>query len=89
MPRQRPQDSAIIDEFGRRLAEVRREIGLSQDQLGELIGVQDKHISNIERGEVQPTLCTVVRLLTALDVTPDDLMGGIADPQVRTRHDLE
>jgi len=62
---------------------------LLQDQLGELIGVQDKHISNIKRGEVQPTLCTVVRMFTALDVSADELMGGIADAPVRTHDDLE
>jgi predicted transcriptional regulator len=58
---------------------------LSQDRLGEHTAVHDTHVSSIKRGEVQPTLCAVVRKLTALDVSADELVGGISDAPVHAQ----
>lgn len=80
--KKRPGDDAIVAAFGERLRVVRLSRGLSQDQLGELIGVQDKHISNLERAAIQPTLTTIVRLLTALSAEPNELLGGLQSPGV-------
>jgi len=80
----------MIREFGQRLREARAQRGLSQEALGEIAGYQDRYISNLERAERQPTLTTLVRLATALDVSVDDLLSGFVDAAVeRRRHDFD
>lgn len=39
------------NQFGDWLRSAREELGLTQDELGERVGVKKQHISNLERGE--------------------------------------
>jgi transcriptional regulator with XRE-family HTH domain len=62
-----------------RLAELRRNAGLSQQQLSNAAGVAIKTISEIETGvQTNPTLSTLNGLTRALGVTVDDLL---TDPE--------
>jgi len=47
---------------------------LSQDQLSELTGIKSSHISTLEKGEGNPTITTVYKLLDALKCTPNSLL---------------
>lgn len=73
--------------FGKRLVEMRKKRGLTQQQLCELVGVHVSHISNYENGRSQPTLDTIRRLALALDVTADELVFDPAErrPQVNNK----
>lgn len=55
-------------EFGRNLCAERNRLGLSQEGLGALIGKEGTYVGRIERGEVNPTLTTIIALLKALDL---------------------
>lgn len=66
--------------FGKRLAELRRKRGLTQQQLCELIGVHVSHVSNYENDLSQPTPDIIRKLALALDVTADEL---VLDPAER------
>lgn len=57
-----------------RLKEVREAKLLSQYELAKLAGVARSQISRIERGEQEPQMRTVRKLLEALQVTPDELI---------------
>jgi transcriptional regulator with XRE-family HTH domain len=47
---------------------------LSQDQLSELTGIKSSHISTLEKGEGNPTITTIYKLLDALKCTPNRLL---------------
>lgn len=75
----------VIDyvEVGKRLAKRRKELGLKQYQVCEMIDVNYKYISNLEKGRSVPSLETVMNLCEALQVTPDYLlMGAVLDSKV-------
>ena len=59
--------------LGRRIKELRKGEGLSQDQLSELIGVDAKHLSRIELGKSFPYMETLEAIAKALHVELKDL----------------
>ena len=62
-------DSAILHahyELANRIYQGRCKRGLSQQALASASGIDQAEISRIERGASNPTMATVVRLLTAL-----------------------
>ena len=56
---------------------LRLERGLTQEQLAEGADVHPTFISNLERGYSAPTLHTLLRLATALEVRPGELVDGL------------
>lgn len=68
----------VIDykEIGKRMAARRKELGLKQYQLCEMIDVNYKYVSNLETGRSAPSLEVIMRLCEALNVTPDYLLLG-------------
>jgi transcriptional regulator with XRE-family HTH domain len=59
---------------GRNFARIRREKGLTQEQMEELSGFSQQYISGLERGRRNPTVVTLYELAKALGVTPLDLL---------------
>lgn len=69
--------SRAAEVFGRRVREARIALGLSQEDIA---GLADMHVTNygrVERGEANSELHTIVRLATALNVDPAELMKGL------------
>ncbi|MEM6282988.1 MAG: helix-turn-helix transcriptional regulator [Chloroflexota bacterium] len=67
---------------GKRLRELRRAVGLNQDELGEKIGASYQQISRIERGESNPTPETLVALAQVFNVSADYLLGLSDEPNL-------
>ena len=61
-------------ELADRLLTLRAKHDLSQARLAELAGVDRKTINRIENGHFSPALDTLVRLSSALSVTPSSLL---------------
>ncbi len=59
--------------FGQKLQQIRKAKNLTQAQLAELAGANEKHISKIETGVYFPTYNTLSKILTALDLTFEDV----------------
>ena len=57
-----------------KLAQVRKEQGLSQERLAELSGVHRVTIARIETGEISPNVRTLEKLSGALDVPVSELI---------------
>lgn len=57
------------------IAHHRSRKGLSQQQLGELVGVTERQIYRYEKGEQAPTLPIAVKLADALDISLMELAG--------------
>lgn len=54
----------------------RKEKGISQEELSEIIGYSKNHISNIERGKYVPTTAFIFEICNALGETPDYYLIG-------------
>lgn len=62
-------------DFSRRLKEIRVSRGLTQQQVGEKIGVVGNVVSNWEMGIAMPKLALFRDLCVALNCPPGDLLG--------------
>ena len=67
----------VCAQFGKRLRQLRRERGLSQERLGFLTGLDRTYISGIERGVRNVSLKNIARLAKALGVSLAELFEGI------------
>lgn len=70
--------SDFLVAMGRRIMIRRKELGLSQEQVAELVGLTPQTISTAERGEKALRPENIVKLCAALDVTPNYLLLGEA-----------
>ncbi|WP_227430304.1 helix-turn-helix domain-containing protein [Psychrobacter sp. I-STPA6b] len=61
------KDDRVIA-FGKRVREVRKEQGLSQEKLAELANIDRSYMGNIERGEKNVTLKKIYEICDALDI---------------------
>ena len=61
--------------FSKRLKEKRKEMGFTQKQLGEMVGVTKVSICCYENGTRTPTLDTLIDLANALQVELTYLLG--------------
>lgn len=59
---------------GRNLARLRREKGLTQEQVELRSGFSQQYLSSLERGRRNPTVITLFELAQALDTTPIELI---------------
>lgn len=59
--------------FGRRIKELRKTKGLTQEQLAEILGLYQKQIGNIETGSYFTTMPNLEKLANALGVEIKDL----------------
>ena len=63
-----------IEQFTKNLKLLRKARGLTQTQLGEKLGLTKQSIINYEKGLTFPTGKRLNDLITALDVTPEQLL---------------
>jgi len=66
--------NGILRKFGMALRRQRRQAKLTQEDLADLAGIERSHVGNIERGENNLTLVSIVKLCDALKVNPSDLL---------------
>jgi len=64
-----------VNGFGRRLAYYRKAKGLTQQALGESVGVSNRVIAYYEGETDYPPAHLIVPLATALGITTDELLG--------------
>ncbi len=62
--------------FGNYLHEIRKKRGLTQFQLGALLGVSDKAVSKWESGTAKPQSRILYKLCEILDISVDELLSG-------------
>lgn len=69
--------SAAARLFGERIRDQRLRLGLSQDEVAHLAGMNVSNYGKIERGIGNPVLHTVVRLAVVLGIDPAELVAGL------------
>ena len=60
--------------FGQRLARLRREKGLTQEEIAEKIGISPQAVSKWENDVSSPDISIIISLSEILDVTTDELL---------------
>ena len=77
--------------FGRFLAQLRREKGMTQKELAATLYVSDKAVSKWERGQSVPDISLLVPLAEQLNVTVAELLQGrrVEEEQRFTREETE
>ena len=66
----------MTKDIGKFIQEVRKEKGLTQKELADLICVSDKTISKWENGNSAPDVSMLMSLCDSLDVTANELLAG-------------
>ena len=57
----------LQNELGEKIRQIRKSKGLTQEQLAEQIGIDNKHLSRIEKGRHMPTYNIIKKLAAVLD----------------------
>ncbi|MFB9274059.1 helix-turn-helix domain-containing protein [Cohnella cellulosilytica] len=74
----------ILKLVGQRIRSLRKERGLSQDQLGEKGGFHYSYIGQVERGEKNVSLLNLAKISEALEVSLSQLFTYIDGEEKRT-----
>jgi DNA-binding XRE family transcriptional regulator len=72
-----PQSEEIARRFGENLRRLRRRAGMSQEELAERADLHRTQIGLIERGLRVGRIDTLIKLASALDASPLELLEGI------------
>ncbi|CAN7273249.1 helix-turn-helix domain-containing protein [Paenibacillus sp. LjRoot56] len=74
---------------GERVRYLRKNRGLTQEQLGEIVQLPQSYIGGIERGEKNISLETLERIIYALDVHPKEMFEDFGILESRDELDKE
>lgn len=70
-----PDEERLRLAFGDAVRAARTKLGLSQEALAEACEKHRTYVSLIERGSSSPTLTTIARIATALELSASELVG--------------
>ena len=65
--------------IGKRIAELRRKRGMTQEELSEAIGISPHYLSTLERGIYNIKLETLVKILNILDCSADEVFCDVVN----------
>lgn len=74
-----PHPHPLDVELGRYIRRRRRELGLSQDQLGRMIGVTFQQVQKYEHGTNRVSFSRLVEIAQSLDCSVADLIGDLGN----------
>lgn len=63
-----------FNSIGKKLLTIRKRLGLTQSEVAEAAGMSDRTYADIERGNVNMRIETILRICDALHITPDTIL---------------
>lgn len=63
------------------IRQFRNRLNLSQEKVGERMGVSGNYISRLELGQEYPSIGMLIRIAQALEVRPGEMLDAIADKE--------
>ena len=63
--------------LGRRIRERRRELGLTQLEFADRVGISSQHLSNVENGRTKLSMHLMVAIATEMNCSIDDLFFNL------------
>lgn len=79
----RRHDHAVLRDIGRRIAEIRRLRGLTQEQLAEVLEMSPKFLQRLEAGSENMGVLSLVQMATALECQLVDLFATPSSREIR------
>ena len=77
-------------EIGNKLLTIRKKTGMTQAEVAEVAGLSNRTNAEIERGNVNMRVETILRICKALHITPDEILTcGNKDMTVQQEELLE
>lgn len=73
---------------GQRIQQARRNSGLTQEQLAEIVGLSPTHVSVIERGAKPTKVTNLVAIANALGVSADELLVDVLDNTAKAESNM-
>lgn len=80
------ETTQILKTLGKRIAQLRKQKGLSQEDFADVSGKMINTISNIERGLSDPKVTTLMSISKALGISIDELFSE--NKQAQTTEEL-
>ena len=74
--------------FAEKLQKLRKQNGLSQEQLAEKVGISTTHLSHIETGNTKLSLPVFVDIAEALSVQTDELLYDTPSINLSTKTEI-
>ena len=59
--------------IGNKLLSIRKRLGMTQSEVAEASGLSDRTYADIERGSVNMRIETILKICSALRITPDEI----------------
>ncbi|MCI8404446.1 MAG: helix-turn-helix transcriptional regulator [Clostridia bacterium] len=72
------EKESILKDIGQRIQKYRTAKKLTQEQLADMTGISQKHISRLERGIHTPHFDMIIKIAKALDVSIDTFVEDLA-----------
>ena len=72
---------------GKLIAKLRKEKGLTQGDLGDMVGVSDRSVSKWERGISFPNVAIINEVCNILGITSNELLNGELNPKDTDNND--
>lgn len=67
----------VYKELGNRIVALRKDRGMSQEQLAADSGIDRSHMGFIEQGRRKPTISTLHKITKTLGINMEDLFKGL------------
>ena len=78
--------SEIAKNIGNRIRSYRTQLGYSQERLAEISGCHPTYIGQVERGEKNPTLESVEKIASALEISLSKLFENLGSDDSNERN---
>lgn len=75
-------ENKLLLEIGQRIKTIRTKKGLTQEQVAEMVGISQKHLSRIEKGYHKPRFDMIIKIAEALNVPTDAFARDLSDSDV-------
>jgi len=72
-------------EVGLRIRQLRRDKGLTQDQLGAHVKIDGRQLSRYESGKVQPTVKVLAKIAEFFGLEPQELYTASSSPKAQAQ----
>lgn len=72
--------------IGNKLLAIRKKYGLTQNEVAEAAGLSERTYADIERGNVNMRIETVLKICSVLHITPDEILTEDA-PSLHIKED--
>ena len=67
-----------------RLKEYRAKIGVTQDEMGKMVGITRQTVSHIERGECSPPVIIAIKIAKIFNVNVEDIFEYVGDEDINS-----